>query len=176
MKSFVSVIAGAVLGVTGLCHADDYNTPKRVQTVRIPITASWPPLASPAPSPAPASEERAALPPSIQPAEPARPKPSRSIVIAGDNGGVLGDYIAKYRALGADGATFRIDGRCVSACTIVLAFSDGVCVTKRAVLGFHESRDKNGRPSQSATDWVMARYPAPVREYISAVACRRPKT
>ena len=47
----------------------------------------------------------------------ARPKP---IVIAGDNGGVLQVYYERYQTYVAAGATFRIDGRCRSACTLVL--------------------------------------------------------
>jgi hypothetical protein len=62
------------------------------------------------------------------------------VIISGDRGGDIEAYAAKYRALAEDGAMFRIDGRCVSACTIVLAYADRVCVTKRAALGFHEAR------------------------------------
>ena len=64
----------------------------------------------------------------------ARPKP---IVIAGDNGGVLQVYYERYQAYVAAGATFRIDGRCRSACTLVLAWADRVCITERAALGFN---------------------------------------
>src|SRR5262245_4301563 len=79
----------------------------------------------------------------------ARPKP---IVIAGsfpDNGGSLRDYFERYQAEVEAGATFRIDGRCRSACTLVLHWADRVCVTERAALGFHQVRDKSGRPVQS---------------------------
>jgi hypothetical protein len=105
------------------------------------------------------------LPASPQPTESARPKP---IVIAGDNGGVLQNYYERYRAQVAAGWTFRIDGRCRSACTLVLAWADRVCVTERAALGFHEVRDKSGQRVQSESDRLMSLYPAPVREYISA--------
>ena len=96
----------------------------------------------------------------------ARPKP---IVIAGDNGGVLQNYYERYRTYVAAGATFRIDGRCRSACTLVLAWADRVCVTERAELGFHEGRDKNRqRLQKEENDLLMSLYPAPVREDISA--------
>jgi hypothetical protein len=95
----------------------------------------------------------------------ARPKP---IVIAGDNGGVLQVYYERYQAYVAAGATFRIDGRCRSACTLVLAWADRVCVTERAALGFHQVRDKSGQPVQSESDRLMSLYPAPVREHILA--------
>src|SRR5712664_3995368 len=83
-------------------------------------------------------EKRAPLPASPQPTESAHPKP---IVIADDNGGVLRDYYGRYRTQVAAGATFRIDGRCRSACTLVLAWADRVCVTERAALAFHQVRD-----------------------------------
>jgi hypothetical protein len=103
-----------------------------------------------------------------QPTESARPKP---IVIAGsfpDNGGILQNYYERYQTYVAAGATFRIDGRCRSACTLVLAWADRVCVTERAALGFHQVRDKSRQPVQSESDRVMSLYPAPVREYILA--------
>src|SRR5215813_12798943 len=85
----------------------------------------------------------------------ARPKP---IVIAGDNGGVLQVYYERYQTYVAAGATFRIDGRCRSACTLVLAWTDRVCVTERAALGFHEVRDKRGQRVQSESDRLMSLY------------------
>jgi len=104
-----------------------------------------------------------------QPTELARPKP---IVIAGggfpDNGGALQVYYYRYQAYVAAGATFRIDGRCRSACTLVLAWADRVCVTERAALGFHQVSDKSGQRVKSESDRLMSLYPAPVREYISA--------
>jgi hypothetical protein len=106
-----------------------------------------------------------APPASPQPTESVRPKP---IVIAGDNGGVLQVYYERYQTYVAAGATFRIDGRCRSACTLVLAWADRVCVTERAALGFHQVRDKSGQRVQSESDRLMSLYPAPVREYISA--------
>ena len=83
------------------------------------------------------------------------------------------EVLAKARAVAvfpqvAKGATFRIDGRCASACTLVLAYWDRVCVTKRAVLGFHEARNRDGTRNQRVTDNMMAAYPVPVRDYISA--------
>jgi hypothetical protein len=100
------------------------------------------------------------------------PAPGPAIVIAGDKGGVLRDYYERYRAQVAAGSTFRIDGRCASACTMVLAWADRVCITKRAVLGFHQVRDeRTGQitpETRQTTERMLASYPAPVREYISA--------
>jgi len=102
-----------------------------------------------------------------QPTESARPKP---IVIGSfpDNGGSLQVYYERYQTYVAAGATFRIDGRCRSACTLVLAWADRVCVTERAALGFHQVRDKSGQAVPSVSDLLMSVYPAPVREYILA--------
>jgi hypothetical protein len=103
-----------------------------------------------------------------QPTESAGPKP---IVIAApfpDRGGVLQVYYERYRTQVAAAATFRIDGRCASACTLVLLWADRVCVTERAALGFHQLRDKSGQRAQSESDRLMSLYPAPVREYILA--------
>jgi len=97
------------------------------------------------------------------PADGSHPKP---IVIADDNGGRLTDYYERYQALVDEGATFRIDGRCSSACTLVLLWADRVCATERAALGFHQARDGSGRRAQSVSDALMSLYPAPVREYI----------
>src|SRR5262245_32786158 len=74
----------------------------------------------------------------------ALPKPW---MIADDNGGALANYYERYRTAVAAGATFRINGRCRSACTLVLLWADRVCVTERAALGFHQVRDKSGQRS-----------------------------
>ena len=75
-------------------------------------------------------------------------------------------YYARYQAQVDAGATFRIDGRCASACTLVLLWPDRVCITERAALGFHQAQDGSGQRAQSVSDALMSLYPAPVREYI----------
>jgi hypothetical protein len=99
---------------------------------------------------------------------PARPKLAPPITITGDNGGWLQTYYLRFRAQVERGATFRIDGRCASACTLVLAYPERVCATKRAVLGFHEARNRDGTRNQKVTDAMMTEYPEPVRDYIAA--------
>jgi hypothetical protein len=106
----------------------------------------------------------------VSPAPQPKPKPWVR-VIAGpfpDNGGSVAKYLERYSTLVEMGATFRIDGRCRSACTLVLIWADRVCVTERAALGFHQVRDENRQPMKSESDLLMSLYPAPVREYISA--------
>jgi hypothetical protein len=130
------------------------------------------PPGRPASLPSSPLERYAALPPSTQPGDPARPKPGPAIVIAGDRGGVMRDYYERYRAQVAVGSLFRIDGRCASACTLVLVWPDRVCITGRAELGFHQIRDeKTGRvtpETRQTTERLLASYPAPVRDYIAA--------
>jgi hypothetical protein len=143
-----AAVATVVLGVTGLALAV-------LELSDVPLTGAQEQMTpeQPPSTPKPASETPGFTP---------------IVIITGDKGGDIGAYAAKYRALAEDGAIFRIDGRCVSACTIVLAYADRVCVTKRAALGFHEARDRSGKRLQAGSDYMMSSYPAPVREYISA--------
>jgi hypothetical protein len=65
-----------------------------------------------------------------------------------------------------------IDGPCLSACTLVLDLvpSDRICVTRRAVLGFHAARsvDRRGRmyAEPEASEVVLQAYPEAVRGWI----------
>ena len=66
-----------------------------------------------------------------------------------------------------------IDGPCLSACTLVLSTipRNRICVTRRAVLGFHAPRlvdRQTGRSSGApqATRLVIDSYPAGVRAWI----------
>jgi len=67
-----------------------------------------------------------------------------------------------------------IDGPCLSACTLVLSIvpDDRICVTRRAVLGFHAARsiDRRGRmyAEPEASEAVLEAYPAPVRGWINS--------
>lgn len=66
-----------------------------------------------------------------------------------------------------------IDGPCLSACTLVLSMvpNNRICVTRRAVLGFHAARsvDARGRmyAEPEASEYVLEAYPAAVRGWIS---------
>jgi hypothetical protein len=65
-----------------------------------------------------------------------------------------------------------IDGPCLSACTLVLSTvpNERICVTRRAILGFHAARsiDRRGRlcAEPEASELVLETYPAPVRSWI----------
>ena len=87
-------------------------------------------------------------------------------------GGQVGPFIALFDRVNASGERVVIDGPCLSACTLVLMMvpTERICVTRRAVLGFHAARsiDRRGRmyAEPEASRDVEAAYPAPVRDWI----------
>ena len=87
-------------------------------------------------------------------------------------GGQVGPFLDLFDRVRASGERVVIDGPCLSACTLVLSTvpSERICVTRRAVLGFHAARsiDRRGRiyAEPEASRAVEAAYPEPVREWI----------
>ena len=100
--------------------------------------------------------------------------PARAdLVIKSSPGGWVGDYLAAFARVRQSGERVIIDGPCLSACTLVLSTipHSRICVTKRAVLGFHAPRiiDRHSRRSTrapEATRIVVNSYPAGVRAWI----------
>jgi hypothetical protein len=98
---------------------------------------------------------------------------SATIRIAGDAGGQIGAYLQRHEAMRQSGERVVIDGPCLSACTMVLGAirRDRICVTSRAVLGFHAAYDldQSGRQvtSYGGTSLLMAHYPQRVRNWIA---------
>src|SRR6267154_6555964 len=99
--------------------------------------------------------------------------PARAEVrILASPGGQVGPFLDLFDRVRESGERVVIDGPCLSACTLVLSTvpSDRICVTRRAVLGFHAARsmDSRGRlyaePEASAV--VLQAYPSPVRGWI----------
>lgn len=88
-------------------------------------------------------------------------------------GGQVGPFLDLFEKVRESGERVVIDGPCLSACTLVLSIVPGerICVTKRAVLGFHAARsiDRRGRvyAEPEASDAVLQAYPGPVRDWIS---------
>ena len=76
-------------------------------------------------------------------------------------------YLKLFALLNQSGERIIIDGPCLSACTLLLTeIPHGrVCVTSRAILGFHaaELMDGHGR-----------KYPAPMQPIWSRERIRRP--
>lgn len=97
---------------------------------------------------------------------------SATVVIAGDNGGLMEDYVNRFREVRRSGDTVVIDGTCMSACTMVLGLvpRDRICATPNAVLGFHAAwqYDNSGTRtvSPSGTRELMRTYPPAIRAWI----------
>lgn len=98
---------------------------------------------------------------------------SAEIRITGDPGGEVAAYLQKYREIRDSGQRVVVDGACLSACTLLTAFipRDRICVTQRAVLGFHAASyyDDVSRefvPTRSGSKVVMSYYPPEIRRWI----------
>lgn len=95
--------------------------------------------------------------------------------IENSTGGNALTFLSVFESLRQSGERIVIDGPCFSACTLVLIAipRSRICVTKRAILGFHAARvvDQNGEqyPAEAAraTRVVGASYPAPIRDWIA---------
>jgi hypothetical protein len=87
-------------------------------------------------------------------------------------GGQVGPFIDLFEKVRNSGERVVIDGPCLSACTLVVSMvpSERICVTRRAVLGFHAARsmDRRGRlyAEPEASKLVLEAYPDPVRDWI----------
>jgi hypothetical protein len=94
------------------------------------------------------------------------------IRILGSSGGEVGSFLDLFERVRQSGERVVIDGPCLSACTLVLSVvpSNRICVTRRAVLGFHAARsiDRRGRTyaEPEASELVLEAYPAAVRGWI----------
>jgi hypothetical protein len=97
---------------------------------------------------------------------------SAEVRILASPGGEVGPFLDLFARLRASGERVVIDGPCLSACTLVLSVvpDERICVTRRAVLGFHGARsvDRLGRSrsESEASELVLATYPAAVRGWI----------
>jgi hypothetical protein len=87
-------------------------------------------------------------------------------------GGEVGPFLQLFEQVRNSGERVVIDGPCLSACTLVLSIvpRNRICVTRRAVLGFHAARsiDRRGRiyREPQATRLVLETYPPPIRKWI----------
>jgi hypothetical protein len=97
---------------------------------------------------------------------------SADVRILESPGGEVVPFLKLFATLRASGERVVIDGPCLSACTLVLMTvpRKRICVTRKAVLGFHAawSRDDYGRSfaEPEATARVLAAYPPKVRQWI----------
>jgi hypothetical protein len=108
-------------------------------------------------------------------AGPAFDRAQAEIRIEASPGGDVVPFLEFFSVLRRSGERVVIDGPCLSACTLVLSTipQSRICVTRRAVLGFHAATvlDQYGErcPAQAeaATRVVTQTYPAPVRAWIA---------
>jgi hypothetical protein len=102
----------------------------------------------------------------------AAPSAHAEMRILGSLGGQVGPFLDLFAKVRASGERVVIDGPCLSACTLVLSMVPGerICMTRRAVLGFHAARsmDRRGRlyAEPEASQLVLQAYPAGVRSWI----------
>jgi hypothetical protein len=95
------------------------------------------------------------------------------IRILASPGGQVGPFLDLFDRVRESGERVVIDGPCLSACTLVLMTvpEERICVTRRAVLGFHAARSIDGRgrtyAEPEASRAVLESYPPPVRDWIS---------
>src|ERR1700692_990423 len=103
---------------------------------------------------------------------PAVPPAQAEMRIRASPGGQVGPFLDLFERVRDSGERVVIDGPCLSACTLVLSMvpSSRICVTRRAVLGFHAARsiDRRGRmyAEPEASELGMEAYPASVQSWI----------
>lgn len=92
--------------------------------------------------------------------------------IVSSAGGEVGSYLQLFASVRQSGERVIIDGPCLSACTLVLSMvpEDRICITRRALLGFHAARrvDEQGQiyAAPGETRLLAATYPEQVRNWI----------
>jgi hypothetical protein len=99
--------------------------------------------------------------------------PARAEVrILASPGGEVGPFLDLFESVRDSGERVVIDGPCLSACTLVLSMvpHERICVTRRAILGFHAARsvDRRGRmhAEPGASELVLEAYPGAVQGWI----------
>lgn len=98
---------------------------------------------------------------------------SADVRIVGDPGGEVSSYLQKYKEIRDSGQRVIIDGPCLSACTLLTSIipRDRICVTSRAMLGFHaasyyDDASQQLVPTRAGSRLVMSLYPMPIRNWI----------
>src|ERR1700746_468136 len=99
---------------------------------------------------------------------------SAELRIMNDPGGEASSYLRTFYEMRAIGQRIAIDGPCLSACTLLTGIvpRDHVCITNRAVLGFHAASYYNDVsrslvPTRAGTRLVMRLYPSEIRAWIN---------
>ena len=92
-----------------------------------------------------------------------------AITIDDDFGGSVGTYKMWYERVKDSGVPVRVEGVCISACTLVFALPpEQVCVANTASFGFHLA-SINGEADPEFTQAMIRRfYPAPIRAWLAS--------
>src|ERR1700743_2401104 len=102
----------------------------------------------------------------------AAPPARAEVRILASPGGQVGPFLDLFEGVRESGERVVIDGPCLSACTLVLSMvpNNRICVTRRAILGFHAARsmDRRGRmyAEPEPSEYVLEAYRAPVQNWI----------
>src|ERR1700675_3678433 len=100
------------------------------------------------------------------------PPAQAEVRILASPGGQVGPFLELFERMRDSGERVVIDGPCLSACTLVLSMvpASRICVTRRAILGFHAARsiDRRGRvyAEPEASELVLEAYPSAVQGWI----------
>ena len=95
-------------------------------------------------------------------------------VVNWDGGGGVFTYYEKYTLAREHGITYRVEGMCISACTLMLGVMDRdqMCAAPHAMFGFHSAfyEDKFGNRVFSAdgTNTAWAVYPPGLRDLLKS--------
>lgn len=107
---------------------------------------------------------------------------SADVRIVSDPGGEVSAYVSKFHEMRVSGEHVVIDGPCLSACTLLTGIvpRDHVCVTNRAVLGFHaasyyDDASRSLVPTREGSRLVMSLYPREIRSWIGRHGGLRPQ-
>jgi hypothetical protein len=107
---------------------------------------------------------------------------SADVRITNDPGGEVSSYVQKFQQMRESGERIVIDGPCLSACTLLTGIvpRDHVCVTSRAVLGFHaasyyDDASRSLVPTREGSRLVMQVYPPEIRSWINRHGGLRPQ-
>ena len=75
------------------------------------------------------------------------PPAQAEVRILASPGGQVGPFLDLFERVRDSGERVVIDGPCLSACTLVLSMvpQNRICVTRRAILGFHAARSVDRR-------------------------------
>ncbi len=88
-------------------------------------------------------------------------------VVTRDAGGYVLHYANQVALAKNRGQGWRIEGECLSACTLYLG-APQTCVARGAVLGFHAPAEDDGRIAHRWVPFMTMHYPARLRHWAEA--------